>query len=42
MNPVEYRPPRRNWFREVLVGAGAGVVSSLVLEALTAAARWLV
>ncbi|MFI1097360.1 DUF6408 family protein [Streptomyces sp. NPDC020917] len=41
MNPVEYKPARRTWFREVLVGAAGGVMSSLVLELLTAAARLL-
>ncbi|MDX2701567.1 hypothetical protein PV350_01725 [Streptomyces sp. PA03-6a] len=42
INPVEYKPARRTWIREVLVGAAAGVVSNLVLAALTAAARLLV
>jgi flagellar biosynthesis protein FliR len=41
MNPVEYKPVRRPWIREVLVGAAIGVVSNLVLELLTAAARLL-
>lgn len=42
MNPVEYKPARRGWIREVLVRAAAGIISALVLEALTAAAHWLV
>lgn len=42
MNPVEYKPARRCWIREVLVGVAAGVVSNLVLEGLAAAARLLV
>lgn len=41
MNPVEYKPARRAWFREVLVGAAGGVISGLVLEVLTAAAHLL-
>ncbi|WP_240982588.1 DUF6408 family protein [Streptomyces sp. S3(2020)] len=41
MNTDEYKPARRTWPREVLVGAAAGVVSNLVLTALTAAARLL-
>jgi hypothetical protein len=41
MNPVEYKPARRTWVREVLVGAASGVMSGLVLEVLTAAARLL-
>ncbi|MEU2730317.1 DUF6408 family protein [Streptomyces griseoviridis] len=42
MEPVEYKPARRSWIREILVGAAAGVVSNLVLEALAAAAHLLV
>ena len=41
MNPVKYKPARRVWVREVLVGAAAGIISSLVLEVLAAAARLL-
>ena len=42
LNPVEYKPARRVWIREVLIGAAAGIVSNLVLEALAAAARLLI
>ncbi|MDG4856800.1 hypothetical protein P8605_01230 [Streptomyces sp. T-3] len=42
MEPVEYKPARRPWIREILVGAAAGVVSNLVLEVLAAAAHLLV
>ncbi|WP_235978640.1 DUF6408 family protein [Streptomyces lycii] len=42
MNPVEYKPARRVWYREVLIGATAGLLSDLVLESLAAAAYWLV
>jgi hypothetical protein len=41
MNPVEYKPARRTWLREILVGAAAGIVSNLVLEVLAAVARLL-
>ncbi|GAA2454023.1 DUF6408 family protein [Streptomyces macrosporus] len=41
MNPVEYKPARRGWGREVLVGTVAGIISGLVLDALAAAAHWL-
>ncbi|MFE2881367.1 DUF6408 family protein [Streptomyces graminifolii] len=41
MNPLEYKPARRPWVREVLVGAAAGVVSNLVLATLAAAAHLL-
>ncbi|WP_407111532.1 DUF6408 family protein [Streptomyces sp. DSM 116494] len=39
MNPVEYKPARRNRLREILVDVAAGVVTQLVVAALTAAAR---
>ncbi|MEO3756208.1 DUF6408 family protein [Streptomyces sp. B6B3] len=42
MNPVEYKPARRSWIREVLIGATAGVVSNLLLAVLAVAARLLV
>lgn len=42
MLPVEYKPVRRIWLREVLIGATAGVVSNLVLAILAEAARLLV
>ncbi|MEU0193382.1 DUF6408 family protein [Streptomyces afghaniensis] len=42
MEPVEYKPARRSWIREILVGAAAGVASTLVWELLAAAARLLV
>ncbi|MEU6603795.1 DUF6408 family protein [Streptomyces shenzhenensis] len=42
MTPVEYKPPRRTWFREVLIGVAAGVLSELVLRALVATAHLLV
>lgn len=42
MEPVEYKPARRSWYREILVGAAAGVASNLVWELLTVAARLLV
>ncbi|WP_238419523.1 DUF6408 family protein [Streptomyces taklimakanensis] len=41
MNPVEYKPARRGWIREVLVGTVAGIVSGLALDALAAAAHRL-
>lgn len=41
MNSAEYKPARRGWIREVLVGTVAGIVSGLVLEALAAAAHRL-
>lgn len=42
MDPVECTPARRPWIREILTGAAATVISSLVLEGLAAAARLLV
>ncbi|MER5575674.1 hypothetical protein SAMN06272771_2252 [Streptomyces sp. Ag82_O1-12] len=42
MEPVEYKPARRPWIREILVGAVASVISNLVWEALSAAARHLI
>ncbi|MDQ0748056.1 hypothetical protein QF034_002287 [Streptomyces africanus] len=39
MNPVEYKPARRNRLREILVDVAVGVVANLVVAALTAAAR---
>jgi hypothetical protein len=42
MEPVEYKPARRPWIREILADAAAIVISTLVLEALAVAARHLV
>ncbi|WP_409472450.1 DUF6408 family protein [Streptomyces sp. HC307] len=39
MTPVEYKPSRRTWFREVLIEVAAGVVSEPVLRALVATAH---
>ncbi|MEU4490722.1 DUF6408 family protein [Streptomyces purpurascens] len=39
MNPVEYKPARRNRLREILVDVAVGVIANLVVAALTAAAR---
>ncbi|WP_234442063.1 DUF6408 family protein [Streptomyces sp. NRRL S-1448] len=41
MNPVEYKPARRNRLREILVDVAVGVISNLVMTALTAAAGLL-
>ncbi|MFI7100879.1 DUF6408 family protein [Streptomyces sp. NPDC050161] len=38
MTPVAYKPARRNRFREILVDVAVGVVTNLVVAALTAAA----
>ncbi|MFJ5712280.1 DUF6408 family protein [Streptomyces sp. NPDC093105] len=39
MNPVEYKPARRNRVRRILFDVTVGVVANLVVAALTAAAR---
>ncbi|MEU1016145.1 DUF6408 family protein [Streptomyces sp. NPDC005898] len=41
MNPAEYGPARRVWFRKVLTDVAIGVVANLVVAALTAAAHLL-
>lgn len=41
MNPVEYKPARRTWFRKALVDVAIGVVSNLLVAALVAAAHLL-
>ncbi|MBY8868856.1 hypothetical protein K7787_24345 [Streptomyces sp. RCPT1-4] len=41
MNPVEYKPARRDRLREILVDVAAGVATQLVVAGLTAAARLL-
>ncbi|MFE9169002.1 DUF6408 family protein [Streptomyces kebangsaanensis] len=41
VNPVEYKPARRNRLREILVDVAAGVATQLVVAGLTAAARLL-
>ncbi|MFD4114132.1 DUF6408 family protein [Streptomyces niveus] len=38
MNPVEYKPARRNRLREILVDVAVGVVANLLVAALIAAA----
>ncbi|MEU8887437.1 DUF6408 family protein [Streptomyces sp. NPDC048442] len=38
MTPVEYKPARRERIREVLIDIAGGVVSSLLVTALTAVA----
>ncbi|MER7984317.1 DUF6408 family protein [Streptomyces noursei] len=42
MEPVEYKPARRPWIREILAGVAASVISNLVWEALAVAARHLI
>ncbi|MFF9478371.1 DUF6408 family protein [Streptomyces sp. NPDC014733] len=39
MNPVAYKPARRNWLREILVDVAVGVIANVVMTGLTAAAR---
>ncbi|MGW1840243.1 DUF6408 family protein [Streptomyces sp. BBFR2] len=39
MNPVEYKPARRNWLREILVDVAVGVIANAVMTGLTAAAH---
>ncbi|MFJ6833865.1 DUF6408 family protein [Streptomyces sp. NPDC091209] len=39
MNPVEYKPARRDRLREILVNVAAGVAVNLMVAALTAAAH---
>ncbi|MFE1775929.1 DUF6408 family protein [Streptomyces sp. NPDC059008] len=41
MNPVEFKPARRNRLREILVDVAIGVTANVVVAALTAAARLL-
>ncbi|MFI5982618.1 DUF6408 family protein [Streptomyces sp. NPDC051555] len=41
MSNVEYKPARREWIREILIDIVAGVVSSVLLTALTAVANLL-
>ncbi|MFI6766005.1 DUF6408 family protein [Streptomyces sp. NPDC050355] len=41
MNPVEYKPARRNRLREILVDVAVGVITNLVMMALSAAAGLL-
>ncbi|GAA5707258.1 MULTISPECIES: DUF6408 family protein [Streptomyces] len=41
MNPVEYKPARRIWFRKILIDVAAGIVTNLVLAALVAVVRLL-
>ncbi|MEU6330720.1 MULTISPECIES: DUF6408 family protein [unclassified Streptomyces] len=38
MNPVEYKPARRNRVREILVDVAVSVIANFVVAALTAAA----
>ena len=39
MNPVEYKPARRDRIRQILVDVAVGVVINLLVAALIAAAR---
>lgn len=39
MNPVEYKPARRDRIRQMLVDVAVGVVTSLLVTALTVVAR---
>ncbi|MFI0140148.1 DUF6408 family protein [Streptomyces luteogriseus] len=39
MNPVEYKPARRDRIRQILVDVAVGVTINLLVTALTAAAR---
>ncbi|WP_438485432.1 DUF6408 family protein [Streptomyces sp. S186] len=41
MTSVEYKPARRDWIREILIGIATGVVSHLVVTALDAMASLL-
>ena len=38
MNPVEYKPARRDWLRQILVDVAVSVTTKFVVMALTAAA----
>ena len=39
MNPVEYKPARRDRIRQILVDVTVGVFTSLLVTALTVVAR---
>ncbi|MFG2857482.1 DUF6408 family protein [Streptomyces mirabilis] len=39
MNPVEYKLARRDRIRQILVDVAVGVITNLVVTALTVAAR---
>jgi hypothetical protein len=39
MNPVEYKPARRDRFRQILVDVTVGVITNLLVAALTVVAR---
>ncbi|MDT0439563.1 DUF6408 family protein [Streptomyces sp. NPDC005840] len=42
MEPIEYKPARRPWVREILVGTATNVIAALVVAAVLAAARHLI
>ncbi|MFJ7344083.1 DUF6408 family protein [Streptomyces sp. NPDC101110] len=39
MNPVEYKPARRDRIRQILVDVTVGVITNLVVAALAVVAR---
>ncbi|MFI9834308.1 DUF6408 family protein [Streptomyces sp. NPDC051913] len=39
MNPVEYKPARRDRFRQILVDVTVGVIANLLVTAVTVVAR---
>ncbi|MDK1343796.1 hypothetical protein QNO09_10840 [Streptomyces sp. 378] len=39
MNPVEYKPARRDRIRQILVDVTVGVITNLVVTALVVVAR---
>ncbi|MFI6013965.1 DUF6408 family protein [Streptomyces sp. NPDC051243] len=39
MNPVEYKPARRDRIRQILVDVTVGVITNLVVTALAVVAR---
>lgn len=39
MNPVEYKPARRDRIRQILVDVTVGIITNLVVTALTVAVR---
>ncbi|MFE0728925.1 DUF6408 family protein [Streptomyces antibioticus] len=39
MDPVEYKPARRDRFRQILVDVTVGVITNLLVAALTVVAR---
>ncbi|MFI6561147.1 MULTISPECIES: DUF6408 family protein [unclassified Streptomyces] len=39
MNPVEYKPARRDRIRQILVDVAVGVITNLLVTALTVVAR---